>query len=333
MPFVSDSSILLNKDFYLSMKESIDSLRHRIEQSVVGQSRLIERLLVGVLTGGHLLIEGPPGLAKTTAVRALADGMAMSFRRIQFTPDMIPGDITGTEIYLPGDGAFRFVRGPIFSEIILADEINRAPPKVQSALLEAMQERQVTVGGTSHALPDTFMVIATQNPLEQEGTYPLPEAQLDRFQMRVRVDYPSPAEELAILRLARTADAHPAAPAALDRERLLSARSAAAATYVDEMLERYAVALVGSTREPGERDEELASWLSHGASPRATLALIEAARARAWLRGRDFVEPDDIIALAPDVLAHRIGLTFAARAAGASAEDIVERLIACVPVP
>lgn len=314
------------------MKASIDSLRSRIERSVVGQSRLIERLLIGTLTGGHILIEGPPGLAKTTAVRALADGLAMSFRRIQFTPDMIPGDITGTEIYLPGEGAFRFVRGPLFSEIVLADEINRAPPKVQSALLEAMQERQITVGGTSHALPDTFMVIATQNPLEQEGTYPLPEAQLDRFQLRVRVDYPSPEEELAILRLARDG-ANTEASAALDREQLLAARTAVRATYVDEMLERYAVALVGATRKPGERDESLAPWLSHGASPRATLALVEAARARAWLRGRDFVEPDDIIALAPDVLAHRIGLTFAARAAGASAEDIIERLVACVPVP
>lgn len=316
------------------MKESIDSLRHHIERSVIGQARLIERLLVGVLAGGHLLIEGAPGLAKTTAVRALADGLAMSFRRIQFTPDMIPGDITGTEIYLPADGGFRFVRGPVFSEIVLADEINRAPPKVQSALLEAMQEHQVTVGGTSHELPATFMVIATQNPLEQEGTYPLPEAQLDRFQMRVRVDYPSAEEELAILHLPRDGDNPPAvAFAPLDRERLLAAREAARAVYIDEMLERYAVALVGATRRPGERDEELESWLSHGASPRATLALSAAARARAWLRGRDFVEPDDIIALAPDVLAHRLGLTFAARAAGAGAEDIVERLLACVPVP
>ena len=319
------------------MNSKLDLLRRHLERSVIGQPRLTERLMIGTLTGGHLLIEGVPGLAKTTAVRALAGGLAMSLQRIQFTPDMIPGDITGTDIFIPRDGRFQFARGPIFSEIVLADEINRAPPKVQSALLEAMQERQVTVGGVSHALPAFFMVIATQNPLEQEGTYPLPEAQLDRFQMKIRVDYPSAEEELAILRLDRdTAGGEmPAADdaTALTHEQLSEARGEVQAVYLDEMLERYIVALVGATREPARWDEELAAWLGHGASPRASLALAHTARARAWLSGRDFVEPDDIIALAPEVLGHRIGLTFAARAAGADAQRAVARITECVPIP
>ncbi|MDR2877964.1 MAG: MoxR family ATPase [Chromatiales bacterium] len=319
------------------MNTSIDLLRVHIERSVIGQARLTERLLIGLLSGGHLLIEGVPGLAKTTAVRTLASGLALGFHRIQFTPDMIPGDITGTDIFIPRDGSFQFAPGPIFSEIVLADEINRAPPKVQSALLEAMQERQVTVGGVSRPLPSVFMVIATQNPLEQEGTYPLPEAQLDRFQMKIRVDYPSAEEELAILRLANHLAGERETAAAplqtMTREQLDNCRRQAQAIYLDEMLERYIVELVGVTRAPARRDETLASWISHGASPRATLALAHTARARAWLSGRDFVEPDDIIELAPEVLSHRIGLTFAARAAGVTPAQAVARMLECVPIP
>jgi MoxR-like ATPase len=294
-------------------------------------------MLIAVLTGGHVLVEGLPGLAKTTAVRTLAGGLALGFQRIQFTPDMIPGDITGSDIFLPQDGQFQFIPGPIFNEIILADEINRAPPKVQSALLEAMQEHQVTVGGTTRALPEIFMVIATQNPIEQEGTYPLPEAQLDRFQMKVCIGYPAAEDELKILHLERNrlAGAPEAAPAdpALTATQVLELRRAINGIYLDEMLERYIVALVGATREPARWDAELAEWLTRGASPRASLALAHTARAQALLSGRNFVEPDDIIQLAPDVLNHRLGLSFAARSAGVSAERAIERIVACVPVP
>ncbi len=319
------------------MNEPFERLRAHIGRCVIGQPRLVERLLTTILTGGHALLEGPPGLAKTTAVRALAGGMALGFQRIQFTPDMIPGDITGTDILLPRDHRFEFVPGPIFHEIILADEINRAPPKVQSALLEAMQERQVTVGGTTHRLPPVFMVIATQNPIEQEGTYPLPEAQLDRFQMKICIDYPDADEELAILRLDRARhegrDPLEDIEVVMDSDQLLDARRQVTAVYLDEMLERYIVALVGATRAPARVDAELAEWLNRGASPRASLALAQTARARAWLSGRDFVEPDDIIALAPDVLGHRIGLAFGAHAAGVAPERAIARITECVPVP
>ncbi len=319
------------------MRDQFERLHAHIGRSVVGQSRLVERLTIAVLTGGHALIEGLPGLAKTTAVHALANGMALSFQRIQFTPDMIPGDITGTDIFLPRDNRFEFVPGPVFHEIILADEINRAPPKVQSALLEAMQERQVTVGGTTHRLPPVFMVIATQNPIEQEGTYPLPEAQLDRFQMKISIDYPSADEELAIMRLdrARHAGQDPLAvmDVVLTPAQLLDARQQVNAIYLDEMLERYIIELVAATRSPARWDDDLAEWLTRGASPRATLALAHTARARAWLSGRDFVEPDDIIDLAPDTLGHRIGLGFSARAAGITAGQAIARITECVPIP
>ena len=315
------------------MNAGIDSLRRHIEREIVGQSHLIERLMIGLLGGGHILIEGVPGLAKTTAVRALASGLALGFQRIQFTPDMIPGDITGSDIYLPQEGFFRFSPGPVFSDIVLADEINRAPPKVQSALLEAMQERQITVGGTSHALSDVFMVIATQNPLEQEGTYPLPEAQLDRFQLKIRVDYPDAEDELRMLRLDRNRGQEERTPPSLTRADLLAARRAVREIYLDEMLERYIVTLVGATRNAADRDQELATWIGHGASPRASLALAHTARARACLNGRDFVEPDDIVALAPEVLGHRIGLTFTARAAGVDERQAIARVVACVPIP
>ncbi|TPW12468.1 MAG: putative AAA ATPase, partial [Halothiobacillaceae bacterium] len=266
---------------------------------------------IAILADGHLLIEGVPGLAKTTAVRALATGLDLSFQRIQFTPDLIPGDITGTDIFTPQTGAFQFVSGPIFNEIILADEINRAPPKVQSALLEAMQEQQVTVGGISRKLSAVFVVIATQNPLEHEGTYPLPEAQLDRFFMKITLDYP-------------TAD---------EKEQLLATRRQVNAIYLDEMLQRYIIALVNATRDPSPWLPEITAWISYGASPRASLALARAARALAYLRQRDFVEPGDILDVAFDVLNHRLGLSFSARAEGVTRQQLIEQITAAVPIP
>ncbi|HHM05503.1 MAG TPA: MoxR family ATPase [Gammaproteobacteria bacterium] len=314
----------------------IQSLRQQIQTVIVGQETLIDRLLVSLLSAGHLLVEGLPGLAKTTAVHTLADGLALAFQRIQFTPDMIPGDITGTDIFVPGEGRFRFVEGPLFHDIILADEINRAPPKVQSALLEAMQEGQVTVGGTTRPLTPVFMVMATQNPIEQEGTYPLPEAQLDRFMMKVNLDFPSAADELEVLRreTARLQGKAPVKPeAVLHADDLLAARRAVNKIYMDPMVERYIVTLVGATRDPKAWDEQAATWFDRGASPRATLALARGARAHALLAGRDFVEPGDVLELAPDVLQHRVGLSFSARAEGLGAVAAVQRLLDCVPVP
>jgi MoxR-like ATPase len=325
----------------LTMQETanrhpVTTLKTHLQRTIVGQQKLVERLLITVLAEGHLLVEGVPGLAKTTAVRTLAEGMALRFQRVQFTPDMIPGDITGTDIFVPADGHFRFIEGPLFHEIILADEINRAPPKVQSALLEAMQEHQVTVTGTTHKLPKIFLVMATQNPIEQEGTYPLPEAQLDRFIMKVELDYPSPDEELEILtrdtaRL-RGGDTAPMA-ATLSASDILAARRAVNQIYIDPMLERYIVTLVGATREPKRWDDELAAWLARGASPRATLAVARCARARAYLAERDFVEPADILDVAADVLNHRIGLSFAARAEGVRPAQAIARILERVPIP
>lgn len=313
------------------------ALRTHIENIIIGQPRLIERLLIGVLADGHILLEGLPGLAKTTAVRALASGMSMRFQRIQFTPDLIPGDITGSDIFIPQDGHFQFVEGPIFNDIILADEINRAPPKVQSSLLEAMQEQQVTVGGVTRKLSPVFMVIATQNPIEHEGTYPLPEAQLDRFLMKTHIDYPSPDDELAILRQEhqRLSDNETTSHIAttITPEQVIQARAAVCNIYIDEMLERYIVTLVGATRDPSSWDPELGGWIGRGASPRATLALAHAARARAYLTGRDFVEPGDIIDLAYDILNHRMALNFSARAANVSNAQVIERIIEKVPIP
>jgi len=315
------------------MREKIETLRARLGCQIVGQDRLIERLLVGLLSSGHLLLEGMPGLAKTTAVNALATATHLAFRRIQFTPDMIPGDITGTDIFLPREGRFEFSPGPLFHEIILGDEINRAPPKVQSALLEAMQERQITVGDTTRALPNVFMVIATQNPIEHEGTYALPEAQMDRFLMKVTVDYPSEDEELRILQTEEERSAPSADEANLDAEDILNTRQMVRGVYMDPMLERYIVTLVAATRSPGRWDDKLATSLEWGASPRATLALARAARALAWLRGREFVEPDDIISLAADVIGHRIGLSFGGRSRRTTPSAIVDRLVELIPIP
>jgi len=315
---------------------NLATLRRHIQHTIVGQNPLIERLLIGLLADGHLLLEGLPGLAKTTAVHTLADGMALSFRRIQFTPDLIPGDIIGTDIFLSQEGEFKFIEGPIFNEIVLADEINRAPPKVQSALLEAMQERQVTTTGVTRELPAIFQVIATQNPLEQEGTYPLPEAQLDRFLMKIELAYPQQDDELEILKRETAklqSGGQHSGLAVLNPAEIIAARNEVNRIFMDEMLQRYIVTLVSATRNLGIWIPEAKEWLAYGASPRATLALARCARALAYLRQRDFVEPADIIDLAYDIMNHRIGLSFAARAEGLTARQIIKQLVDVVPVP
>jgi MoxR-like ATPase len=292
--------------------------------------------MIGLLTGGHILLEGPPGLAKTRSVNTLASGVHASFQRIQFTPDLMPGDLTGSEIFDPRESGFRFIKGPLFHEIVLADEINRAPPKVQSALLEAMQEHQVTVGDTTHKLPDLFLVMATQNPLEQSGTYPLPEAQLDRFLLHVVLDYPSAEEELEILK--RDQEQHygvdeTVLESPLHPQTVLAARREIAETHIEEMLEKYIVALVGATRNLGGIDQGWKDYLLAGASPRASIALLRAASAMAYLQGRDYVIPEDIIDIAPDVIRHRLILGYAARSADVGSDEIINRILEVTPVP
>lgn len=311
-------------------------LRQHLAQVIVGQGVLLDRLMIALLTGGHILLEGPPGLAKTTAVNTLASGVHASFQRIQFTPDLMPGDLTGSDIFDPSKSAFRFVEGPIFHEIVLADEINRAPPKVQSALLEAMQEHQVTVGGNTRRLPDLFIVMATQNPLETTGTYPLPEAQLDRFLLHVVLTYPSQEEELLILQRDRKLyyGADPMAISSpLQPGTVLQARREVAGIHVAEMLERYIVAVVAATRDLQSMDKQWRDYLVAGASPRASIGLLRAASALAYLRGEEYVTPEVILEVAPDVLRHRIVLGYAARAAGVTADDIIRRVLEHVPVP
>ncbi len=311
----------------------ISQLRDWLGTQIIGQRELIDRLLIALLADGHLLVEGAPGLAKTRAIKSLSDGLEASFQRIQFTPDLLPGDVTGSEIYRPETGAFEFQSGPVFHNLVLADEINRAPAKVQSALLEAMAERQVSVGNKTYHLPELFLVMATQNPLEQEGTYPLPEAQLDRFLMHVFIDYPDAAAELDILRLARAeAGGSQAAPQPLSQQALFEARSQVLSLHMAEAVEQYMVQLVIATREPGTLDPALAPWLEVGASPRATIALDRCARAHAWLHGRDFVSPDDVQAVAHDVLRHRLILSFEAEAEGVGKDQLIDRLLQVVPV-
>jgi MoxR-like ATPase len=312
-------------------------LRQHMRRHIVGQEVLTTRLLVALLADGHLLVEGAPGLAKTTAIKALASGLEASFHRIQFTPDLLPADLTGTEVFRPQSGAFEFQHGPLFHNLLLADEVNRAPAKVQSALLEAMAERQVTVGRTTHPLPPLFLVMATQNPIEQEGTYPLPEAQLDRFLMKARVGYPDAEAERAILQLAR-AQARQSGNEAADVERVeaqtvFAARQQVLELHLAPALEEYLVRLVLATRDPSPFGAELADWVLLGASPRATIALERCARAHAWLQGRDFVAPEDIHALAPDVLRHRVLLSFEAEAEGITPDRLVEELLARVAIP
>ena len=319
------------------LQQEILNLKAAVGARIIGQPGLIERLLVAILADGHLLVEGAPGLAKTRAIKVLGEGIEGSFHRVQFTPDLLPADLTGTEIYRPQDGSFLFQRGPLFHNLILADEINRAPAKVQSALLEAMAERQITVGSETYRLPDIFLVMATQNPLEQEGTYPLPEAQLDRFLMHVRVDYPSAADEKIILALTR-AEARSQAPqipdvAVISQQSLMEARDAVLDIHLDDSLEDYIIEIILATRDASRYGAELAGWIEYGASPRATMALDRCARAYAWLNNRDYVVPEDIQLLAPDVLRHRIILSFAAEAEGMTADNCIAAILARVAVP
>ncbi len=319
-------------------QQEILNLKNSVSARIVGQQGLIERLLIAILADGHLLVEGAPGLAKTRAIKVLGEGIEGDFHRVQFTPDLLPADLTGTEIYRPQDGSFKFQRGPLFHNLILADEINRAPAKVQSALLEAMAERQITVGTETYALPKIFLVMATQNPLEQEGTYPLPEAQLDRFLMHVRVGYPSGEDEKKILELTRAEarsgfDQTATGDAVIGQQSLLDARDAVLDIHLDASLEDYIVEIVLATRSASRYGEELGSWIQHGASPRATMALDRCARAYAWLNNRDYVVPEDIQLIAPDVLRHRIILSFEAEAEGKTADSCIDEILRRVAVP
>jgi MoxR-like ATPase len=321
-----------------SVQQQILQLSNHLNARILGQNELVSRLLIALLADGHLLVEGAPGLAKTRAVKALSGGVEGDFHRIQFTPDLLPGDLTGTDVYYTQNGSFVFQTGPIFHHLILADEINRAPAKVQSALLEAMAERQVTIGGKTYPLPELFLVMATQNPIEQEGTYPLPEAQLDRFLMYVKIGYPDAQVEHSILELARKeamgvslGKEEQVAP--LSQKALFEARQQVLTVHTSEALEHYLVQLVVATRNPGAYSEELARWLRFGASPRATIALDRCSKAHAWLAGRDYVTPDDIHTIAHDVLRHRILLSFEAEAEGICSDDFIDSLLRLVAIP
>lgn len=321
-----------------ALHNAFQQLRDGLSDTIVGQADLIERLLIALLADGHLLVEGAPGLAKTTAIRALAGRLEADFARVQFTPDLLPADLTGTEVWRPQDGRFEFQPGPIFHPLLLADEINRAPAKVQSALLEAMGERQVTVGRHTYPLPSLFLVMATQNPIEQEGTFPLPEAQLDRFLMHVRIGYPEAAAEAEILRLSRerAKDALAPVPVAIERmplEHVFAARRAVLDLHVAPQLERYLIELVLASRDAGRYDATLARRIAWGASPRGSIALERCARARAWLAGRDYVTPEDVRAIAPDVLRHRVLPSYEATAEGWDGDRLVAALLDAVPLP
>lgn len=311
----------------------LQDLRHEIAKVIVGQEDLVEKMLVALIADGHILIEGVPGLAKTLTVKTLAQALSASFQRIQFTPDLLPADITGTLIFNPKEGSFTPRKGPVFANLVLADEINRSPAKVQSALLEAMQERQVTIGAETYKLPEPFMVLATQNPVEQEGTYPLPEAQVDRFMLKLKVDYPSKEDEKIILE--RMSFAHkPEVHSTVKIEQILKAREAADSIYVDDKVKNYIVDLVFATRRPQEyKLEDLASYILYGASPRASIFLTQAAKAYAFLDGRGYVTPEDVKEMGPDVLRHRILLSYEAEAENVSTEDIIKKIFATVEVP
>jgi MoxR-like ATPase len=314
-------------------------LREYVVSRVIGQNVLVERMLIALLADGHILVEGAPGLAKTRAINVLSRGVEGDFHRIQFTPDLLPADLTGTEIYRPQEGSFHFQQGPLFHNLVLADEINRSPAKVQSALLEAMAERQITVGRTTYPLPRLFLVMATQNPIEQEGTYPLPEAQLDRFLLYVRIGYPAPAHEREILRLVRAEARQEGGNEGeegmepVPQEALFQARREVLDLYLAKPLEDYLLQLVLATREPAAYGADLARWLQYGASPRATIALDRCSRARAWLDGRDFVTPEDIQAMAYDVMRHRLIMSYEAEAEGISADHFIAELLQRVAVP
>ncbi len=312
-------------------------LRDYLRSQILGQESLVERLLITLLSDGHLLVEGPPGLAKTRAVKALAHALEADFQRVQFTPDLLPGDLTGSDIYRPEEGAFRFQRGPLFHNLILADEVNRAPAKVQSALLEAMAERQISVGTATYPLPPLFLVMATQNPIEQEGTYPLPEAQLDRFMLHTRVDYPDRATTLKVMALARNEAATQRELAPPERrmaqETVFAARREVLGLTLADPVAEYIAALVDATRRPEPYSAQLREWLRWGASPRAAIAMERGARALAWLDGRDFVSPEDVQAIAPDALRHRLLVDYTAQAHGVTAQACVDELLSRVPAP
>ena len=316
---------------------AFNSLRGYLNSQILGQENLVQRLLVALLADGHLLVEGPPGLAKTRAIKALAHGLEGNFQRVQFTPDMLPSDLTGSDIYRPEEGAFQFQRGPLFHNLILADEVNRAPAKVQSALLEAMGERQISVGNATYPLPRLFLVMATQNPIEHEGTYPLPEAQLDRFMLHTLVDYPDRATTLRIMELSRrealTAEEMPPPPQLLSQETVFTARREVLNLTLADAVAEYIAVLVDATRRPAPYSAKLAEWLRWGASPRAAIAIERGARAYAWLHGRDYVSPEDVQAIAPDALRHRLLLDYTAQARGVTAQACVEELLSQVPAP
>ena len=336
----------------MTARESILDLQARMSRSIIGQEHIVERLIIGLLANGNLLVEGLPGLAKTRAVKALAKNLDSDFSRIQFTPDLLPADITGTEVYysVDGRGEFRFEPGPLFANIVLADEINRAPAKVQAALLEAMEERQITVAKTTHKLPPLFMVMATQNPIEQEGTYPLPEAQMDRFIMHVYIDYPDAASEVQVLKLVRSEELPPEAaavseaagikgsgapssnPAPIAQDSVFQARAEIHALHVSENIERYIVDLVNATRYPERYSEDVAKWITIGASPRGGIGLDKCSRVHAWLNDRDHVTPDDIRAVVHDVFRHRLALSYEANAGGVKANQVIDELVKLVAV-
>ena len=316
---------------------SFKALRNYLNTQILGQPQLVESLLVALLGDGHLLVEGPPGLAKTRAIKALAHGLECEFQRVQFTPDMLPSDLTGSDIYRPEQGSFQFQRGPLFHNLVLADEINRAPAKVQSALLEAMGEHQISVGMATYPLPKLFLVMATQNPLEHEGTYPLPEAQLDRFMLHTLVDYPDRATTRLIMDLTRreAQDGRelPAPARHVTQDMVFAARREALAITLADSVADYIAALVDATRRPAPYSDKLAQWLRWGASPRAAIAIERGARALAWLGGRDYVSPEDVQAVAPDALRHRLLLDYTAKARGVTAQNCIDELLRMVPAP
>lgn len=329
------TSQTLDKHNTLIHNHQLSDLLRSIQSKIIGQHHLIEYMLVGLLADGHILIEGMPGLAKTRSAKAIAEGVEGDFHRIQFTPDLLPSDLIGTEIYVHEKSNFIFRQGPLFHNILLADEINRAPAKVQSALLEAMEEKQVTVGHKSYPLPELYMVIATQNPIEQEGTYNLPEAQLDRFMLHLEVDYPNHQEELRILALdeERSMNSQSIPLAMTTKQQVLDARKVASSMFISENLKNYVVSLVAATRNPEKYDKKLASWLTHGASPRATIALVRCAKVLTWLRGDEYVTPKHIHHLAAPILRHRIVPSFTSEAEGVRRNDIIQKLLEVVAIP
>jgi MoxR-like ATPase len=323
--------------------DQILELKTRMAQAIIGQEAVVERLIIGLLANGNLLVEGLPGLAKTRAIKALANNLEADFSRIQFTPDLLPSDITGTEVYhqKDGQGEFRFEPGPIFANIVLGDEINRAPAKVQAAMLEAMEERQVSVAGTTHKMPALFMVMATQNPVEQEGTYPLPEAQMDRFLMHVNIEYPPVEDEVEVIRLVRgeeIAAGQPrseaaASPARIPQDAVFAARAEIGQIHVSQAMERYMADLVYATRTPDQYSEDLNRWIDVGSSPRASLALDKCGRTRAWLNQRDYVDPEDVRAIVHDVMRHRLMLSYEAQGEGVKPDQVIDKVVELVALP